>query len=186
MRLTIYTTEPLKPLKALGDEACKYLNQTPGRNLTIEWKRVEPPAKVPTQKDKEGKVRIDWLWFRTKFRTPDSNFVAFHFTPKLRKQYKLTDTIHGSAYRYENTGFFYLVAKTNEKAKHYPFAEIVRLILHETAHIDTKLTGVPWLLTHIWEGQHRIHELPAHLSYLPQTPLEKLSLITKITYATIT
>ncbi len=170
----IYTTSKASKLKKDLDTAKAHFLKTAGReDVVFTVVEFQLKGKLPTVKDSDGDVILDWKFLKKLCPALHHNAVGFHFTPKERIKWGVKRSLNGSYHRdLDNVLDFWVCADPGKKAKHYPYSEFLRLVLHELSHGDVHWTSSDRDLVHDWDySKRRIHDLPATINYEPRNKL---------------
>ena len=151
MKYILYTTSRSSWIKKQADIFATEISKTKGRGevtIDVVYKDIK---KIVVTTDANGVTRPSWDWFDATFPQKDYVGVIFHFTPALRKKWKISLDLNGSQNN-ENTTYpaFWVCCNTHVTAKGYDnLSEFLRLLFHEHAHFDENLDDkVGNILTH--------------------------------------
>ncbi|TFH72384.1 M23 family metallopeptidase [Gammaproteobacteria bacterium LSUCC0112] len=164
----IYTTSKASKLRKDLDLARAILLKTKGReDVVFTVVEFQLKGKLPTVKDTDGDVVLDWKFLKKLCPAVNHNAVGFHFTTKERTKWGVKKTLNGAYHRdVDSVLDFWVCADPGKKAKHYPYSDFLRILIHEITHGDVHWTGADRNLVHEWDYEkRRIHDLPATLSY---------------------
>lgn len=142
-RYILYTTEAVSQVQTLADFFAADISKTEGRGevsiTVLHHVPYKKDVKIITDHDKHRV--FDWRWFGSEFKKGHYEGVIFHFTPKYRSLWGITQSINGSRNK-SNLEYpeFWLCCKLNAYAEGYErLPEFMRLMYHEHAHFDEDL-----------------------------------------------
>lgn len=158
----------------------EWLLRTPGReSVDFTIKTIKSPKSVTTAKNSDGKALPSWDWFSKTIRkeaSPEYNAVGFHFSKTERRKWRIAPSVNGLYYHSPDDVLdFWLCANEKEKAKHYPYSQFARVLVHELLHGDVHWTNDDRDLVHRWDYEYKdIHSLVELVSYKDWNILTKI------------
>lgn len=150
LRTVIYTTVKRRWIERDFDAIVGVLRRARGIVVDpIELREISLPAGVPTYKDRDGGVYIDWAWMKANCPAGNFNAVGLHISQGEAQELGLKHPKPGSSlggvYHMDADSVFDFVVIADEKqvAVYGDMSSFMRKVLHELSHGFAHWTGVP-------------------------------------------